>query len=129
MRQVRTLVIGLLCLLASGLHAKPSGPSLLCDTWPDTAECRGQLPSCSVCHTSTWPPAWNAFGLDLLTALAGQPFDAGVASALESIANNDPDGDGVASLTELNEGTAPGDSLSFGGYGPTTGPAEPLVRG
>ena len=110
---------------ASQVEAKPSGPMLFCSAYPDVPACQGQLPQCSLCHTSTSPAAWNGYGLDLLTVLTGN-FDESLEEALVEIEGKDPDGDGVSSLDELLMGTLPGDVDSFFEPVPEpSGPANP----
>ena len=120
-RTLSTVILSLSLSLSSDSFAKPSGPSLLCESWPDVVECRGRVPSCTVCHRSTWPPSWNDFGIDVLVALSGKDFETGLGDALDQIAASDPDGDGVGSLDELQQGTAPGAAASVPGYGPVDG--------
>ena len=109
-----------LALAAAGLAAvlspqrvmaRPTAPSVLCDTYPDAAACAGELASCATCHTSTWPAAWNDYGLAVLGALgsAGGTFEAALPGALRSLDALDSDGDGVANADELLIGSSPGD--------------------
>ncbi|MCB9600417.1 MAG: DUF1585 domain-containing protein [Sandaracinus sp.] len=94
--------------------ARPVAPSVLCDTWPEAADCRGRLVGCETCHTSTWPAAWNSFGVAVGLALPDgvvdeATFAAGLPEALAAVASRDSDRDGVDDLDELLAGTNPGD--------------------
>lgn len=103
--------LGLVAALgASPALARPDGPAILCDTYPDAALCAGTMPSCDTCHTSTWPAAWNDFGLEVLAALDG-PFETALPGALDAVAQGDSDLDGLANLDEIVSGTSPGDPL------------------
>lgn len=95
--------------VATPALAKPTAPPILCETTPDIAQCAGQVPTCEVCHTSTWPAAWNEYGNDVIRELDGE-FEAALPSALLLIATKDSDGDGVDNATELAMGTNPGDA-------------------
>jgi hypothetical protein len=105
--------VGVAALLSAGdARAKPTGPRAFCDTYADAPECMGRGVTCSKCHVSTQPVAWNAYGGALLAALDGAGFDAGVAAALAAIEGEDSDGDGLTNREEIELGTAPGDPLS-----------------
>jgi len=87
--------------------AKPSAPPQVCEVFPTSPACAGAVAECSLCHTSTSPVAWNAYGASLLPLVTGD-FDARLRPALEESANADADGDGVSNAAELAVGTAPG---------------------
>lgn len=95
-------------VLAETAHARPTGPSLACQTYGDVPQCRGRLLDCSTCHDSTWPPSWNAYGLAVYGALPDEGFDAGLVEALLAVEEQDSDGDGVLNIDELALGTNPG---------------------
>ena len=93
-------------------HARPPGPMLLCETYPNSPICLAGTADCFVCHTQ--PPDLNAFGTDIRAALGTPTADdadyiARLASALAAIEALDSDGDGASNLEELLAGTAPGD--------------------
>ena len=108
-----TTVAVLAALGPSPALARPDGPAILCKTYPDAALCAGTLPSCDTCHTSTWPAAWNDFGLELLAEVAdhGGPFEVALPLALDAVAEADSDLDGLGNLDEIHAGTSPGDPL------------------
>lgn len=90
-------------------QAKPTAPATLCKAQPTIAACQGAVPSCALCHDGTDPPRWNPFGQGLKDELtAGQPFEQSLVHALEAIAEDDSDQDGVGNLDELKRGSAPG---------------------
>jgi hypothetical protein len=105
---MRLLILAL--LFAVPVLARPTGPTLLCSTWPDSVSCKGRIPTCSTCHTEVSPPTWNAFGTAVLTELKGKPFSENLASALKSIETADSDGDGVSNVAEFYAGSNPGNS-------------------
>lgn len=119
MRPTPTLC-GLLLVLALSpavAKARPVAPQVLCDTYPTLADCRGRVASCTTCHTSTWPAAWNIFGTDVLANMGGSSaddaeFGAKLESALTKLESADSDEDGIANLSELEAGTNPGDPES-----------------
>ncbi|MFM2418989.1 MAG: hypothetical protein RL385_3712 [Pseudomonadota bacterium] len=94
--------------------AKPEAPASFCATYPEAPDCDGRIIECSMCHTSTFPAAWNAFGGSLLNALPrGMGFAQGLPLALAAVQDADADGDGVANRAEILGGTQPGDASSF----------------
>lgn len=98
-------------LLLSPAAARPTAPQIVCETWPEAADCAEGLPDCSFCHTT--PPARDAFGLSLEAALlpdAPRPldpaaFDEGLPAALAAVADADADADGASNLAEALAGT------------------------
>jgi hypothetical protein len=94
-------------LCAGEAHAVPTAPSSLCRERPDIPACQGAVPTCSMCHTSTDPAAWNAYGMDLKTALGSDEFAAGFGRALTATDVDDSDGDGVSNGQELMLGRSP----------------------
>jgi len=127
--QARTaLRLSLVCLLSSSATAawaRPSAASIVCETFPEAAECSGKVVNCSLCHTSTNPAAWNAFGLAVMGELNRAPTDpdrfesreeffrAALPNALESLLDADSDDDGASNRDELLQGTGPGDAASL----------------
>ena len=91
-------------------HAKPTGPGIVCSTYPDLDACVGAVPTCTLCHTSTDPPAWNPFGLDVRHNLPiGPDYETGLPDALKAVEDMDSDGDGVRNIDELHAGSKPGE--------------------
>ncbi|MFY0535933.1 thrombospondin type 3 repeat-containing protein [Nannocystis pusilla] len=131
---VRALSRHLGCLLAlAGVSlatteawARPTGPRAFCETYADAPECMGRSITCNKCHLSTQPVAWNAYGGAVFAALKGAEFDAGIASALRSIEDEDSDGDGLSNREEIELGTDPGDPLSQ--WMPRPTPEGPRTR-
>jgi hypothetical protein len=109
--QVSSLIM--LCALAwaPSAAARPSAPRVLCEAYPEAADCAGRVASCTTCHTSTWPVSWNAFGGALLGRMEGDAasFDSELGAALTAIGADDADGDGLPNAQELAMGTNPGD--------------------
>lgn len=98
-------------LLAQGgvASAKPEGPVAFCAAMPASGHCQGRIPDCMLCHTSTSPVAWNAFGQALQQALPrAAPFSEELAAALHAVEEVDSDGDGESNLEELTHGSLPG---------------------
>ncbi len=93
---------------ASAASARPVAPSVFCATYPESPACAGRLAECSLCHSSTQPVSWNAYGGALLGAGIGEDFAAGLPDALNAIAADDSDSDGVANDDEIIAGTSPG---------------------
>jgi hypothetical protein len=89
-------------------EALPQAPELFCDHYADASLCRGRLPACSTCHTSTSPAAWNAYGATVRGAL-GADFEATLATALASVEGLDSDADGLPNGDEIRMGGDPGD--------------------
>jgi hypothetical protein len=98
--------------LSSVAHARPSAPEQFCVAFADAPVCAGHDISCSYCHTSTAPVAWNSYGIALLGALNGKDFDAYLGQAVSAIAADDADGDGMSNGDEQSDGTLPGDASS-----------------
>ncbi len=106
------LTLAGLSLVAESAHARPEGPRVFCETYPEVPECAGQLVTCATCHLSTDPPSWNSFGLGILGARGEGSFEEAIPDALRAIEFDDADGDGVSNLDEILLGTAPGDPRS-----------------
>lgn len=107
-------------LVAAGLvgvagpaSAKPVGPRLACQHYPDAPMCRGAVVACSQCHTSA--PDLNAYGGDVAGALfeGDLVYEDDLGEALVAVEGNDSDGDGLSNLEEILLGTRPGDANSF----------------
>lgn len=110
--------VGATCLMLDGwctsALAKPEAPSLFCGVYSDAYACMGAVPECAMCHVSTFPPAWNAYGLAIQAALDRQiSFDQALPGALASVESLDSDSDGYTNMQEIRAGTLPGDSGSF----------------
>jgi hypothetical protein len=108
--------LGLLALALAGLPsslavARPTAPPILCETYPEAASCLGRLPGCDLCHTSTDPTTWNAYGRALNTQILGD-FEQELALALKALAATDSDLDGLSNADELERGSNPGDAES-----------------
>jgi hypothetical protein len=112
------LTLFLLLISTTAALARPSGPRALCATYPDSATCKGKVPSCLVCHSS--PPTLNVLGAEIAGALYADPsytfddesYEALVPLALASVEGNDPDADGTSTLEEITLGTLAGDARS-----------------
>jgi hypothetical protein len=105
--------------VAPAAHARPPGPGVVCEAWPESAACQAGVPDCTTCHTS--PPGRNVFG-DTVAAkllpdaprpLTDDAFAAALPAVLAELAADDADGDGFDNETELLAGTGPGDETSF----------------
>lgn len=92
--------------------ARPEGPQVFCEAYPEVPECAGRVVTCSTCHLSTDPASWNSFGLALLGARGEGLFADVMPEALQAIEYDDADGDGVSNLDEILLGTQPGDPRS-----------------
>lgn len=110
-RHLITLVLGCL-LLSFSAAAKPVGPRLACQHYPDAPMCRGAVVSCAQCHTS--PPELNGYGGDVSAALEASDlvYEDDLGAALLAVEGNDSDGDGLSNLEEIVLGTRPGDANS-----------------
>ncbi|MBR56661.1 MAG: hypothetical protein CMH54_01240 [Myxococcales bacterium] len=108
---VAATLLMLVCMLPNA-EAKPTGPGIFCQTYPEMPVCQGNLVACSPCHDSTWPTSWNAYGLDVWVALNGEPYEQGLATALQTIEDIDSDQDGLTNLQELLSNTMPGEAQS-----------------
>ncbi len=111
-------------ILSAAAGARPGAPARFCDVYGgDSAFCRGQLPQCILCHTSTgYSPSWNAYGLAMFDGLtAGGYYDEApsderfndyIAAAIQYVDGAGPvdhDSDGVLTAEEIALGTNPGD--------------------
>ena len=114
-------------LVVGPAWALPPGQGIVCERWPDAAECADGKPDCTTCHTQ--PPAHNAFGADIADALlpgAARPlsqadFEAGLPEVLASLADIDSDGDGVPNRAEMTAGANPGNAADTPGGRPVSG--------
>lgn len=127
------LVLGIaaaLSALPATALARPDAPHLFCESYPDAPACRGRLAECSTCHTSTWPPAWNEYGQQVLSMLSGD-FAEDLPYVLAYADQLDADGDGIVNGDEIRIGTEPGDADSAWPYCATPMPASgpPVVMG
>lgn len=108
-------------LLAHSASARPPGPGVICDVWPDSAACDGGQPGCDACHTT--PPARDAFGQAIEAVLLpdeARPLDdaafaAGLPAALAMVADEDSDGDGFTNVAEFAAGSDASDASSMPG--------------
>ena len=110
-------VLGL--LVAAPVGAKPPGPGILCEMYPDAPACESSVPDCSYCHST--PPALNPFGVGLSERMRiGEPrplsdadYSDALPAALAETEGLDADGDGYSNLEELIGGSFPGDLNSL----------------
>src|SRR4051794_37852518 len=80
------LSLGISALDAAIAWERPTAPSVLCSTYPTLARCAGAVPNCSICHTSTDPPAWNAFGQSVAQRLdRARDFESALPDALRAV--------------------------------------------
>jgi len=94
--------------------AKPEGPRGFCSVYADAPSCMGGVPTCGLCHESTFPASWNAYGLAIKEALAGQgEFEQALPKALARVEALDSDMDNVSNRAEIAAGTWPGDRSSL----------------
>ena len=99
--------------------ARPPGPGVFCDLYPDAPACETSAPDCTFCHTT--PPALNAFGAAISEVLLpGEPrplsdeaYSEGLPAALSAVEPLDPDGDGFSNFEEFVGGSFPGDGQSM----------------
>lgn len=110
--------------------ARPEAPGIFCETYPNAAECAGRVVQCRMCHDSTYPPAWNKYGLSIIGQMQRDvSFAQALPKALEAVAEEDADSDGVMNLEEIKGGTFPGDAQSFWkAPAAQTGPDNPSYR-
>ena len=118
----RTLIVvgagWALLAAAPDAGARPPGPQVFCDTYPDAPVCASGLPDCATCHMG--PPVRNQFGASIeAVLLPGEPrplsdadFAAALPGALAAVEGDDSDGDGFSNIDEINGGTGPGDAGS-----------------
>lgn len=115
------MVAAVMTLWAVGAEAKPPGPQVFCDTYPNAPVCAGGVPDCSTCHDTAGPPTRNLFGADVeLELVPGAPrplsdqdFADALPAALLAVESLDSDADGFSNLEEIEQGTLPGDAGSF----------------
>jgi hypothetical protein len=106
----------LLLALAGSAAARPTAPRVVCGADADVVACHGSIPSCTLCHAGA--PLLNRYGAAVARGLAADPqynfdnFDDRLPGALDAIADDDADGDGLSNLEELLLGTLPGDAQS-----------------
>lgn len=123
-RTLTTVLTLALTAMLGDASAKPPAVGIFCQKYPDSQQCVGQQPSCTLCHVA--PPQRNAYGAALEMSLApGMPrplsdsdFAAALPAALVAAEGLDSDGDGASNLTEIRQGTHPADPNSKPG---TTG--------
>jgi hypothetical protein len=107
------LLLAALASPSGTAYAKPEAPAVLCETFPDAAQCMGRVPDCLFCHVSTAPASWNAYGLAIQAALPRQAsFAEELPDVLRGLSDSDSDADGASNLDELTKGTLPGDAAS-----------------
>lgn len=117
------LMPGVLAVMLQAVpaQARPSGPALFCEAYPDSPHCTGKLPECSMCHTTV--PGRNAYGMaveahllpDLPRPLPEAAYAAGLPDALAAVESRDSDGDGFSNLDEMLLGSFPGNAASSPG--------------
>lgn len=119
----RTCLLSLLSIAVwatpiSEVEARPPGPEVFCDLYPDAPACATSTPECAFCHTA--PPALNPFGQSLSGALlpdesrplSDAAYADGLPFALADVEPLDSDGDGFTNLEEFIAGSFPGDPNS-----------------
>ncbi len=109
---IQTVLCAASLLLSVSGQAKPTGPRVFCDTYPDSGLCAGTLVTCSLCHTSTSPTnvQWNQYGLAILTRRTWEtPFEDDLTDVLYAIEQEDTDGDTLDNISEILLGSQPGD--------------------
>ncbi len=124
----RAILVCTLIVAMSPAQARETGPTAICDTWPETDDCASGAPTCQTCHVSV-PTPRNPFGADIESRLGDyleddgsgldlrQRFAREVERILPDLGVVDSDGDGVGNRDELAAGTAPGDAASFPSFG------------
>lgn len=112
-------LVGASAVLASSAFAKPPGPGVFCDLYPDAPACESSsLPTCNFCHTA--PPALNVFGSSVASELlvgearplSDEGYVDGLPFALSAVESLDADGDGFSNFAEFVGGSFPGDVQS-----------------
>jgi len=102
-------VILTLALLSLPAPAKPTGPGIFCDLYPEAPVCAAGSVSCVMCHAEGGPPSFNAYGTDLRAALPlVDAYEDELPLALAAIEALDSDGDGASNLDEIQAGSWPG---------------------
>src|SRR5688572_10458494 len=99
--------------------AKPVAPLEFCRIYPETALCASGAAPCTTCHTT--PPARNAFGIQVASALlpgtarplSDELYLSGLPAALRAAESLDADSDGSSNLEELQAGTLHLDATSL----------------
>ena len=120
----RAYLVFIAVAVCGAAHARDSGPSALCETWPDAIACTEGVPACTTCHLGI-PTPRNAFGADVESRLGEYVEDDGsgldlrarfareVGLVLPEVEGLDSDGDGFTNRAEMIAGTSPGDDTSF----------------
>lgn len=93
-------------------QARPTGPAIVCEYYPDSDLCADGAVDCALCHAEV--PAHNAYGAELLQALGGtsvdpESFDILLPDALAAVEAFDSDQDGYSNRQEIDAGSWPGD--------------------
>ena len=112
---VMSISLGVELIWINSSDARPLGPSVLCELWPEAPKCEQETVSCTPCHTA--PPARDDFGRaiedalwpDELTPDSDALFREGLLSELPTLAELDSDGDGFGNRDEFIRGSDPGD--------------------
>src|SRR5262245_35301153 len=120
LRTTSFVLLAIGAAVAVPAYAKPIGPSIFCDRYPDAPSCLAGTPACTFCHQGA-PPARNLYGMTVEAALlpgAPRPLsDADYAenlpAALAAAEALDADHDGFSNLDEITAGTLPGDDRSL----------------
>ena len=115
----QTLLAVIVLFVSVSTTAKPTGPKVFCDTYPDSGLCAGTLVTCSLCHTSTSPSSvqWNSFGQAILTGRHWETvFEQDLANVLYGLEQQDTDGDTLDNISEILLGSLPGDDRSIPHY-------------
>lgn len=103
----------ILTLLTTLALARPPGPRVFCETYPDAPVCTSGTVGCEFCHTS--PPDFGPFGADIAAAMPtitdDQAYTDALPDALRTVEPLDSDGDGKSNLSEITWGTPPGNAV------------------
>lgn len=98
-----------LALASLPAAAKPTGPGLFCDEYPDAPVCATGSLSCVMCHSEGGPPSFNPYGADIQDSLPRMDsYEDELPAALRAVEGLDSDADGASNLDEITAGSWPG---------------------